>query len=45
MPHYDAALSLREARRRCFVTSGLGEGGYGDKWVRLAFGPAHFLKA
>jgi hypothetical protein len=42
MPHYDPALSLREARRRYFAENGLGEGGYEDKWVRLAFGPLRF---
>jgi hypothetical protein len=42
MPHYDAALSLREARSRYFAANGLGEGGYEDKWVRLAVGPVRF---
>jgi hypothetical protein len=42
MPHYDAALSLRAARGRYFTASGLGEGGYEDKWVRLAVGPVRF---
>jgi hypothetical protein len=42
MPDYDAALTLREARGRYFAANGLGEGGYEDKWVRIAFGPFHF---
>ena len=42
MPHYDAALTLREARGRYFAANGLGEGGYDDKWVRLAVGPLRF---
>jgi hypothetical protein len=38
----DAGLTLREARGRYFTANGLGEGGYQDKWVRLAFGPVRF---
>ena len=36
MPHYDAALTLRDARGRYFAANGLGERGYQDAWVRLA---------
>jgi len=42
MPHYDAALSLREARGHYFAVNGLGEGGYEEKWVKLAAGPLRF---
>jgi hypothetical protein len=42
MPDYDAAWTLREARGRYFAANGLGEGGYEDKWVRLAVGPLRF---
>jgi len=42
MPHYDAALTLRDARGRYFAANGLGEGGYQDAWVRLALGPVRF---
>jgi hypothetical protein len=42
MPHYDPALSLRDARGQYFAANGLGEGGYDDKWVKLAAGPLRF---
>ena len=42
MPDQDAALTLREARGRYFAANGLGEGGYEDKWVKLAVGPLRF---
>jgi hypothetical protein len=42
MPHYDPALSLRDARRQYFAANGLGEGGYEEKWVKLAAGPLRF---
>src|SRR4030095_8586001 len=42
MPEYDPQLSLREARSRYFAESGLGEGGYEDKWVRFRYGPLRF---
>jgi len=42
MPDYDAALTLREARGRYFAANNLGEGGYEDKWVKLAVGPVSF---
>jgi hypothetical protein len=42
MPHYDAALSLRDARGVYFAANNLGEGGYQDKWVKLALGPVRF---
>ncbi len=42
MPHYDTAQSLREARARYFALSGLGEGGYEEKWVKIAVGPLYF---
>jgi hypothetical protein len=32
MPHYDAALTLRDARGRYFAANGLGERGYQDAW-------------
>lgn len=42
MPHYAAALTLRDARGRYFAANGLGEGGYQDARVRLALGPVRF---
>ena len=42
MLHYDAALSLRDARGQYFAANGLGEGGYEEKWVKLAAGPLRF---
>jgi hypothetical protein len=42
VPHYDAALTLRKARGHYFAANGLGEGGYEDKWVKLAAGPLRF---
>jgi hypothetical protein len=37
--HYDASLTLRDARALYFAANGLGEGGYDERWVRLQAGP------
>lgn len=36
---YDDALSVREARQLYFEENGFGDGGYGDRWVKLMAGP------
>lgn len=36
---YDDALSVREARQLYFERNGFGDGGYGDRWVKLMAGP------
>jgi len=35
---YDPGLTLREARALYFARNGLGDGGYGDRWVVLRAG-------
>jgi hypothetical protein len=37
--HFDSTLTLRDARALYFAANGLGDGGYGDRWVRLQAGP------
>jgi hypothetical protein len=36
---YDDDATLREARGRYFEANGLGDGGYGERWVKLELGP------
>jgi hypothetical protein len=37
---YDPELTLREARAEYFALNNFGDdGGYGDKWVKIKFGP------
>lgn len=37
---YDSELTLREARDRYFAFNNFGaDGGYGDSWVKIEFGP------
>jgi hypothetical protein len=37
---YDPELTLREARAQYFAFNNFGDdGGYGDKWVKIKFGP------
>jgi hypothetical protein len=40
MWQYDPELTLREARAQYFALNNFGDdGGYGDKWVKIEFGP------
>lgn len=37
---YDPEMTLREARAQYFAVNNFGDdGGYGDKWVKIKFGP------
>ena len=40
--NYSEALTLGQARQEYFDRSGLGDGGYNDRWVKFKMGPIPF---